>query len=309
MFLVPVFLGELVRCQPIQADGNQRCDTKLQANCVLMPVIRVVLKVFSRVLRSRVGEIEMRACIAEFIGTALLIVLGNGVVANVVLDKTKGHGAGWIVITAGWAFAVFAAATCTAPISGAHLNPAVSVALAAHGLFPSSEVPGYIASQLLGAIVGALLVYLLHIDHYRETQNADAKLATFCTAPAIRNLPVNFLCEAIGTLVLILAILSFSPPTVEMPLMGSAEPIKVGLGSIGGVQVAMIVFAIGLSLGGTTGYAINPARDLGPRIAHCLLPIPGKRDSDWSYSVVPIVGPIAGALLAVGIYRLMAIPS
>lgn len=238
----------------------------------------------------------MKACAAEFVGTAVLILLGNGVVANVLLAKTKGHGAGWIVITAGWAFAVFSGVVISSELSGAHLNPAVTAALALNGQFAWGLVPGYIAAQMLGAFLGAVAVYVVYRDHYAATADADLKLATFCTGPAVRNLPLNFLSELLGTLVLVLAVLSFAAPTVAIT---ESDPAKVGLGSVGAIHVALIVFSIGLSLGGTTGYAINPARDLGPRLAHAFLPIRGKRDSDWAYAAVPILGPLAGAIAAV----------
>lgn len=243
----------------------------------------------------------MKACVAEFFGTAVLILLGNGVVANVVLEKTKGHGGGWIVITAGWAFAVFAAVVCTAELSGAHLNPAVTVGLALNGQFEWGLLPGYLAAQLLGAFVGAIGVYVCYLDHYAATADRDLKLATFCTSPAVRNLPLNFFGEALGTLVL--AVLSFASPSIHRAEGGVA--VKVGLGSVGTVQVALIVFSIGLSLGGTTGYAINPARDLGPRLAHALLPIRDKHDSDWGYAAVPVFGPMAGAVAVVFVFRMM----
>lgn len=242
----------------------------------------------------------MKACIAEFLGTVVLILLGNGVVANVVLDKTKGHGAGWIVIAAGWAFAVFSGVVISSEVSGAHLNPAVTVGLALSGQFEWGLAPGYIAAQMLGAFLGAIAVYVLYYDHYAATADADLKMATFCTSPAIRNLPLNTLSEVLGTLVLVLAVLSFAAPTVTLAENTAA---KVGLGSVGAIQVALIVFSIGLSLGGTTGYAINPARDLGPRLAHAVLPIHGKRDSDWGYAIVPVVGPLLGAILAVIVHR------
>lgn len=245
----------------------------------------------------------MKECLAEFLGTAILVLLGNGVVANVLLDKTKGHGGGTIVITAGWAFAVFSAVVCTAEISGAHLNPAVTLALVTSGQFQGTVAlaVGYIVAQLLGAIIGAITVYIFYLDHYAATDNADVKMATFCTSPAVRNLPLNFFCEVLGTLVLILAVLSFAPPSWPH----EQGTVKVGLGSVGAIQVALVVFSIGLSLGGTTGYAINPARDLGPRLAHFLLPIRGKRDSDWSYAAIPVLGPIAGAMIAVLLQKLM----
>jgi glycerol uptake facilitator protein len=247
----------------------------------------------------------MQSCLAEFLGTALLILLGNGVVANVVLPKTKGNASGWIVITFGWGMAVFVAVWCVGALSGAHLNPAVTVGLAAAGKFSWLLVPGYIVAQMLGAIAGAALVFALYRDHYAASNDADAKLATFCTAPAIRRLPNNLLNEVIGTMVLVLAVLLAADPSITMPsgtgASPSAEPgsMKLGLGTLGALPVGLLVLSIGLSLGGTTGYAINPARDLGPRIAHALLPVPNKRDSDWPYAWVPVVGPLIGSLLAV----------
>jgi glycerol uptake facilitator protein len=241
----------------------------------------------------------MNVYLAEFVGTAILILLGNGVVANVVLSRTKGHGGGWIVIAAGWGCAVYEAVLCVGEISGAHLNPAVSVGLAAAGEFTWPAVPGYVAAQLLGAFAGAILVYACYKNHFDATDDADLKLATFCTAPNIRSLPTNLLCETLATFVLVYAVLKTSDPFFQFESQaGASARIPVGLGSIGALRVGLIVFAIGLSLGGTTGYAINPARDLSPRTAHALLPISGKRDSDWSYAAIPIVGPVLGALLA-----------
>jgi glycerol uptake facilitator protein len=237
----------------------------------------------------------MSPYLAEFIGTTLLIVFGNGVVANVVLARTKGNGGGWIVISAGWAFAVFIGAFCSAPASGAHLNPAVTIAMAAAGNLTMDKVAGYLGAQMVGGILGGVIVYLYYREHFRATTDADAKLASFCTAPNIRNLPQALFCEVIGTFCLILPIFLMTPASMKLAGIESAE---VGLGSIGLIPVGLLVFAIGLSLGGTTGYAINPARDLGPRIAHAFLPIPGKRDADWSYAWVPVVGPIIGGLLA-----------
>lgn len=237
---------------------------------------------------------------AEFIGTALLVLLGNGVVANVLLRDTKGQGAGWIVITFGWGMAVFVAVFCVGDISGAHINPAVSFGLAAAGEFSWSEVPGYVVAQMLGAIFGGTVVYLFYRDHYPPTGEADFKLATFCTAPAIRGTLSNFFSEAVGTFVLVFAVLSMAAPQVvfEPAEAGGRTSGQLGLGAIGALPVGLLVFAIGLSLGGTTGYAINPARDLGPRIAHAFLPIAGKRDSDWGYAWIPVLGPIVGGVLA-----------
>lgn len=247
----------------------------------------------------------MSAYLAEFLGTAILVLLGNGVVANVVLDKTKGHGAGWIVITAGWAFAVFVGVAGVGEFSGAHLNSAVTIGLALAGKFSAAEVPGYIAAQLLGAFVGAIFVYLFYLDHYNATSDPDLKLATFCTGPNIRNLPRNLFCEAVGTFALMITVLLFVSPTFQMGGAESNPKVQVGLGSIGAAQVGLLVFSIGLSLGGTTGYAINPVRDLGPRLAHALLPIKGKRDSDWGYAAIPVLGPIIGAAVAAVLYRVL----
>ena len=247
----------------------------------------------------------MHAYLAEFIGTAILILLGNGVVANVVLPQTKGHAGGWIVITFGWAMAVFVAVWCTAAVSGAHLNPAVTVGLVAAGKFSAAKALPYVAAQLTGAFVGATLVYLFYRDHYAAGDNAAAKLATFATAPAIRRASSNLLSEIIGTFVLVFAVLLAVEPVILIAnqTTGLYEPgtEKVGLGALGALPVGLLVLSIGLSLGGTTGYAINPARDLGPRLAHALLPIPGKGDGDWSYAWIPVVGPLLGALLAAGL--------
>jgi len=228
----------------------------------------------------------MSPFIAEVVGTCLLILLGDGVVANVVLNRTKGNAGGWIVITAGWALAVFVGVMTVGQFSGAHLNPAVTIGLAAAGKFASDLVPLYIAAQMLGAAAGATLVWLQYRSHFAETSDADLKLAVFCTGPAIRHTFENLICEVIGTMVLVTAVFYMAAP-------------KMGLGAVDAIPVALVVFSIGLSLGGTTGYAINPARDLAPRIMHQLLPIPGKRDSDWGYAWIPVVGPILGALGAV----------
>ena len=250
----------------------------------------------------------MQAYFAEFIGTALLILLGNGVVANVVLSKTKGSGSGWIVITFGWGMAVFVAVWCVGPISGAHINPAVTFGLAMAGQFDWALAPGYVAAQLLGGIFGATLVFLFYRDHYRASNDADAKLATFATAPAIRNFPSNLFSEVVGTFVLVFAVLLAADPAIKVEPGATTVPgagMTIGLGTLGALPVGLLVLAIGLSLGGTTGYAINPARDLGPRIAHALLPVPDKRDSDWQYAWIPVVGPTAGAALAVLLWSLM----
>jgi glycerol uptake facilitator protein len=244
----------------------------------------------------------MNVFVAELIGTAILVLLGNGTVANVLLNKTKGYGSGWIVISAGWGFGVYVAVLCVGEISGAHINPAVTIGLALSGSFDWQQVPVYIIAQMLGAVFGGALVYAFYKLHYDATDDADAKLATFCTAPNIRSPWLNFFCEVVATFVLVYGVLVMSDASFTFHNGASEQEIKVGLGSIGAVRVGLIVFAIGLSLGGTTGYAINPARDLGPRIAHSVLPIRGKRDSDWAYSIVPVIGPIAGACLAALLY-------
>lgn len=233
----------------------------------------------------------MTVYLGEVLGTALLMLLGNGVVANVVLKRTKGEGSGWIVITLGWGMAVFVAVAVVAPLSGGHINPAVTVALAAAGSFPWSDVLPYIAAQLLGAAIGTTTVFFMYRHHFEATEDPDLKLAVFCTAPAIRSFGTNLLCEVAGTFVLVLAVLKMASP-------------GIGLGALDAYPVALVVLAIGLSLGGTTGYAINPARDLAPRVMHALLPVPDKRDSDWSYAWIPVLGPIAGGLIAAAVNRL-----
>jgi glycerol uptake facilitator protein len=227
----------------------------------------------------------MNQFFAEFFGTAMILVFGSGVVANVLLNKTKGNNAGWIVITFGWAIGVFTGVLIAADVSGAHLNPAVTLALVLAGKFPASLMPLYISAQILGAMFGSGLAWLAYKKHFDATDDADAKLAVFSTMPNIRSYWYNVITEIIGTYILALAVLYMAKP-------------EVGLGALNALPVALVVLGIGLSLGGPTGYAINPARDLGPRIMHFLLPIKGKRDSDWKYSWVPIVGPMAGAALA-----------
>lgn len=233
----------------------------------------------------------MNAFFAEFFGTAMIIVFGGGVVSNVVLKNTKGNNGGWIVITFGWAVGVFTGVLIAAPVSGAHLNPAVTLALVLAHKFSPALMPLYFSAQLLGAMFGAFLVWLAYKKHFDATDNADLKLAVFCTSPNIRSYWYNILTEVIGTYVLALAVLYMAQP-------------EVGLGSLNALPVAIVVLGIGLSLGGPTGYAINPARDLGPRIMHFFLPIPQKRDSDWKYSWVPILGPMIGASVAAGMFVL-----
>ena len=228
----------------------------------------------------------------EFIGTALLIILGDGVVANVVLNKTKGNNSGWIVISLGWGIAVFVGVYVAGPLSGAHLNPAVTLALATLDKFQWADVPAYIGAQMLGAITGAVIVWLSYRQHFNATTDGDTKLAVFCTAPAIRSSFNNLVTEIIGTFVLVFGILFIVAP-------------QSSLGSLNALPVALLVLGIGLSLGGPTGYAINPARDLGPRIAHFILPIPNKRNSNWSYAWIPVVGPLIGGVLAALIFKLL----
>lgn len=235
----------------------------------------------------------MTPFIAEIIGTMLLILLGNGVVANVVLKNTKGNNSGWMVITTAWALAVFVGVTVAGPISGAHLNPAVSLGLAIAGKFSWNLVPSYIAAQMIGAMSGAFLVWLFNKDHFAITEDEGAKLACFSTGPAIRKPLSNLISEIIGTFVLVFVIFYFADPSITLHHDPDA---KVGLGTVGALPVTLLVWAIGLSLGGTTGYAINPARDLGPRIMHSILPVQGS--SDWSYAWIPVTGPFLGAIIA-----------
>lgn len=232
----------------------------------------------------------MTPFLGEIIGTGLLILLGNGVVANVVLNRTKGQDSGWIVITLGWGMAVFVGVFTVATVSGAHINPAVTIGLAVGGSFPWASVPIYLLGQFIGGALGAFLVWLHYKDHFAATDDPGGQQACFCTAPAIPNTLNNLISEIIGTFVLVFAV--FYIAGAEL----GGEPAT--LGALDALPVALVVLGIGLSLGGTTGYAINPARDLSPRIMHALLPIPGKGDSGWSYSWIPVVGPVIGATLA-----------
>ena len=216
----------------------------------------------------------MNPFLGEIIGTMFLIILGDGVVANVVLNNTKGNNSGWIVITFGWAIGVFVGVFCVGSISGAHLNPAVTIALAMVGKFSWAKVPEYILAQMIGAMLGASLVWIQYKQHFDATSDPNLKLAVFCTSPGIRSYLNNFVSEVIGTFVLVFAVLYIAAP-------------QVGIGAISALPVALLVFGIGLSLGGTTGYAINPARDFGPRLMHAVLPVLNKRDSDWKYSWIP----------------------
>lgn len=228
-------------------------------------------------------------CLFELIGTFVLILLGDGVVACTTLKKSKGFGGGWAVITLGWGFAVMCGVFIAGPYSGAHLNPAVTLGVAIAGLFPWAEVLPYIVAQMLGGLLGGIAVYLFYKDHFDATEDPDCKLGVFCTMPAITNRGRNLFCETLATWLLVFVILAFS--TKE-------NTAVFGLGASGAFPVTMLIMAIGMSLGGATGYAINPARDLAPRIAHAILPIAGKRDSGWSYSWVPVVGPLLGGAIA-----------
>src|SRR5258705_13697996 len=233
----------------------------------------------------------MSSYFAEFFGTLILVLLGDGVVAGVVLRKTKSENAGWLTIVIGWGIAVTLAIYAVGRISGAHLNPAITIALAMNGSFPSDQVVGYILAQFAGAFVGAILVWVHYLPHWKQTIDEPTKLSVFCTAPAIRNTFSNLVSEIIATAVLVMAILFIGANAFTQGL----NPLVVGL----------LIISIGLSLGGTTGFAINPARDLGPRIAHFVLPIPGKGNSDWSYAWIPVVGPIVGGVLGASVYNLV----
>lgn len=239
------------------------------------------------------NEVVFTKSLFEFIGTAILVLFGDGVVASNLLKKSKGENGGWVVVTLSWGLAVMLGVFISGPYSGAHLNPVVTLGLAAAGTFSWSLVVPYIVAQMLGGFTGAVLVYLYYKDHYDATDDPAAKLATFCTAPAIRNYGRNLFSEIVGTFVLVFVILALS-------IDGNTS--EVGMGALGAFPVAMLIVALGMSLGGTTGYAINPARDLAPRIAHAILPIKGKGTNDWGYSWVPVVGPIIGGFIAAALY-------
>jgi len=244
----------------------------------------------------------LEACIAELIGTMILILLGNGVVAGAVLNKTKSHNSGWIVITFAWGLAVFIGVLVAGPVSGAHLNPAVTIALALAGKFSWVWVVPFIVSQVLGAMLGQALVWAAYYPHYSATDDVDLKLATFCTSPAIKHLPSNLASEIVGTFVLVFAILTMHGVVMHVGDSTVVTAYPVDMGALGGLPVAFVVIVIGMSLGGTTGYAINPARDFGPRLFHYLMPIQGKGSSQWGYALVPIVGPIIGCTIAASVY-------
>ncbi|MGI8905155.1 MAG: MIP/aquaporin family protein [Candidatus Sumerlaeaceae bacterium] len=232
----------------------------------------------------------MEPYLYEFIGTTLLLLLGNSVVANVYLNQTKAQNSGWLVITLGWAVFIFVAVFIAGARSGAHLNPAVTLGLTVAGKFEASKVPGYMAAQLLGAMAGSTAAWLHYRPHFSVTESPQLKLAVFCTTPAIRSTPANLLSEVLATFVLVFAALMLSAPSV-------------GLGSIDALPIALVVLAIGLCLGGTTGYAINPARDLGPRIMHAILPVGRKGSSDWGYAWIPVVGPLLGGVIAAFLWK------
>jgi len=245
----------------------------------------------------------MQTYLAEAIGTLLLVLLGDGVVANVVLARSKGHQAGWIVITAGWGIAVAVAVYAVGRISGAHINPAVTIALASIGSFPWADVPGYVAAQMAGAFAGAVLVWLIYLPHWAATTSPADKLAVFSTAPAIRHTLSNVLTEAMATAVLVFGVLGIAANAQHWPAGGAIDLSAVFSRGLQPLLVGIFVFGIGLSLGGPTGYAINPARDLGPRVAHALLPIAGKGSSDWAYSWIPVAAPIAGGVAGAMLFR------
>ena len=238
-------------------------------------------------------------CIFEFLGTLVLVLLGDGVCAATTLNKSKAQGAGWIVITMGWGFAVMVGVFIAGSISGAHLNPAVSIGCALAGTMAWSAVPGYFLAQMLGGFVGAVLVWLFYNDHYDITEDPAAKLGTFCTAPAIEGHQArNFFCETLATWLLVFVILVFGFDANVPTLDTEGAHLHIGMGELGALPVTYLIMALGMSLGGTTGYALNPARDLSPRLAHALLPIKGKGGSNWGYSWIPVAGPVFGGLFA-----------
>ena len=247
----------------------------------------------------------MQSLLAEAIGTMILILLGNGVVANVVLQRTKGNNSGWIVIATGWGVAVAIAIYSVGRISGAHLNPAVTIALASIGSFPWAQVPGYIAAQLVGGFAGGVLVWLAYLPHWGVTPDPADKLAVFSTGPAIRSTAANAICEVIGTAMLLFGALAIAANAQHFAKPGDIDLTAVFSRGLEPLLVGVLILGIGLSLGGPTGYALNPARDLGPRLAHAVLPIAGKGSSDWGYAWIPIVAPIIGGLAGAGLYTLV----
>lgn len=247
----------------------------------------------------------MQNFVAELVGTLLLVLLGDGVVANVLLRRTKGENAGWMVVTVGWGIAVAVAVYAVGRISGAHINPAVTVGLAAIGSFPWADVPGYVLAQVIGAFLGAVLVWLMYLPHWGITEDPALKLGVFATAPAIRQPGTNLIAETLGTAVLLFGILAIAANAQDLARPGDVDLSFVFSRGLQPLLVGVLVLGIGLSLGGPTGYAINPARDLGPRLAHAVLPIAGKGASDWEYAWIPIAGPLLGGLLGAAAYALM----
>jgi glycerol uptake facilitator protein len=251
----------------------------------------------------------MQVYIAEFIGTMILVLLGDGVVAGVLLRNSKAENSGWIVITFGWGMAVALAVYSVGAISGAHINPAVTIGLASIGAFDWAQVPGYIIAQLLGAFTGAVLVWLAYLPHWAETADPGLKLGVFSTAPAIRNTAANIITEIIGTAMLLFGVLGIVSNVQQIQQASEVDLSAVFQFGLAPLLIGLLVFAIGLSLGGPTGYAINPARDLGPRIAHAVLPIAGKGGSDWGYAWIPVVAPIIGGVLGAWLYNILGFSS
>ncbi len=245
-------------------------------------------------------------CLFEFLGTLVLILLGNGVCAATSLEKSKAKGAGWIVITMGWGFAVMTGVFISGSVSGAHLNPALSISCALAGTMEWSAVPGYVIAQMLGGFCGAVLVWLFYKDHYDLTSDAATKLGTFCTSPAIEGHKArNFFCEVVATWLLVFVVLVFGLDANVPHLDAEGAHLHIGMGELGALPVTYLIMAIGMSLGGTTGYSLNPARDLAPRIAHAILPLKDKGESGWDYSWVPVVGPLVGGAIAALTYILI----
>ncbi len=249
----------------------------------------------------------MQAYVAEFVGTLILVLLGDGVVAGVLLKDSKAEGAGWVAITFGWGLGVAMAVYAVIGISGGHINPAVTLGFASIGAFGFTwaQVPGYIVAQLLGAFVGAVLVWLVYLPHWRQTEDPELKLATFCTIPEIRNFAANFLTEVIATAMLVFGVIGIVANVKRIAEAGTVDVSALFLLGLVPLLVGFLVVVIGLSLGGPTGYAINPARDLGPRIAHAVLPIAGKGGSDWSYAWIPVVAPLVGGVIGAVAYKLL----
>jgi glycerol uptake facilitator protein len=247
----------------------------------------------------------MQTLLAEAVGTLILVLLGDGVVANVLLERSKGQKGGWIVVATGWGVAVALAVYAVGRISGAHLNPAVTIGLASIGSFPWADVPGYIAAQMVGAFLGAVLVWLAYLPHWQVTPDANLKLGVFCTNPSIRQPVANVITEIIGTAVLVFGVLAIAANAQMLTKPGDVDLSVVFSRGLQPLLVGILVLGIGLSLGGPTGYAINPARDLGPRLAHAVLPIPGKRDPDWSYAWIPVVAPLIGGVLGAVLYSIV----